>query len=95
MFYGIGKVIFDFYGNSEARTKHAAIERLIKSLWKEHRLSAREVEDFDNPERGVLGLAVVAANESSARRRLAVAFQFIDAHSELRVVAEEDFFAAL
>lgn len=59
MWIGVGRIVLDYYGNTEAKKKTAEIESFCKELRKKFNLSALEIADFDDPERCVIGFAAV------------------------------------
>lgn len=89
MYVAAAKVIFDFYGNDELREKKRVLKDLVSLLHKEFNVSAIEVADFDDLERGVMGVSAVAATEAGARSAVKKALDRIDATSPARVVHEE------
>ena len=59
MLIGVGRIVLDFYNNEKLATKHRQLEELCAGLRKKFNISALEVADFDDPERCVIGFAVV------------------------------------
>lgn len=59
MMIGSGRIVLDFYNNTEAPKKRKLLEELCISLRKKYNVSALEVADFDDPERCVIGFAAV------------------------------------
>lgn len=89
MYIAVAKVIFDFYGNDELRQKTRVLYDLTKDLHRVFNVSATQVEDFDDLERGVLGVSATAATELAAKSVLKKALEHIDRTSPARVVLEE------
>jgi uncharacterized protein YlxP (DUF503 family) len=89
MYVSSAKIVLDFYGNHNTKKKRDELERLIKSLRQKFNVSALEVEDFDDPERCVLGLSLVAANAVTAKSAIKKIVEYIDANSFARVVMED------
>jgi uncharacterized protein YlxP (DUF503 family) len=56
---GVGRIVLDFYNNTDAPKKRRQLEELCGDLRKKFNISAMEVADFDDPERCVIGFAVV------------------------------------
>ncbi len=88
-FVAAAKLVLDFYGNDEVTEKRAQLKLLIKNVRKEFNVSISEVEDFDDPERCVLGLSLCAAERDEARAKLTQVAKHIDETSFARVVTEE------
>jgi uncharacterized protein YlxP (DUF503 family) len=59
MLIGVGRIVLDFYNNTEAHKKRKQLDELCHDLRKKFNISAMEVADFDDPERCVIGFAVV------------------------------------
>ncbi len=59
MMVGTGRIVLDFYNNTEAPKKRRLLEDLCSDLRKKYNVSAMEVADFDDPERCVVGFAAV------------------------------------
>jgi len=65
-----GRIVLDFYGNDHKALKHRKIEELCKDLRKKYNLSALEIDDFDDPEKCVLGFAAVISNHWETEKAL-------------------------
>ena len=65
------------------------MQDLIREVQKEFNVALAEVEDFPDPERCVVGVAIVAASERDARERMNKVLEYLDAHSFARVVSED------
>lgn len=59
MYIGVGRIVLDFYNNTDAPKKRRQLEELCADLKKKFNVSALEVADFDDPERCVIGFAAV------------------------------------
>lgn len=59
MFVGTGRIVLEFFNNTEAPKKTRMLEELCVDLRKKFNVSALEVADFDDPERCVIGFAAV------------------------------------
>lgn len=59
MLIGVGRIVLDFYNNTNVTIKHRQLEDLCHDLRKKFNISALEVADFDDPEKCVIGFAVV------------------------------------
>ena len=63
MLTGTGRIILDFYGNDNVALKQRKIEKLCNEMRRKFNISIMEKEDFDDPERCVIGFAcVIPAN---------------------------------
>ena len=64
MWIGAGRLVLNFYNNTELKLKKRQLESLFKELRKKHsNLSLLEVEDEDDPERCVIGFSIVMPSE--------------------------------
>ena len=89
-----GKIILDFFNNESIDKKRAMLAQLSKETHRQFNASILEVDDFEELERCVLGLALAASNEKNARTSLKKVLDYIDSHAEARVVTEDtDVFA--
>ncbi len=92
MLIGVGRIVLDFYGNTEVSSKRRQLEELCAELRKKFNLSALEVADFDDPERCVLGFAAVIPEnwkEPSARHFVEKICETIDQTAFARVTVED------
>ncbi|MEW6057130.1 MAG: DUF503 family protein [Bdellovibrionota bacterium] len=89
MFVAAGKIILDFYGNQNIKAKRQNMAELLSDLHKQFNISAVEVEDFDDLERCVIGLALSAGTEQGARSALKKVLEHVDTNSFARVVVED------
>ena len=89
MFVSSGRIILDFYGNQNVKKKRSEMESLTKELHRKFNLSVKEIEDFDDPERCVLGIALVGSTQNGAQNAVASVLQFIDTNSFARMVFED------
>lgn len=87
-----GKVVFEFFGNTDEQFKQSEINRLLKLLRKEFQVSACQVEDqlVENPEHAVVVLALVGQTIDQARRFQDEILKFLDGKAPARIV-DEDF----
>ena len=56
---GAGRIVLDFFNNDKASVKHRKLEELCAELRHKFNVSCLEVDDFDDPERCVIGFAAV------------------------------------
>ncbi len=56
---GVGRIVLDFYNNTQVTAKRRQLEELCADLRKKFNISILEVSDFDDPEKCVIGFAVV------------------------------------
>lgn len=89
MFVGVGKIILDFHGNVEIKTKRFHMKSLTEELRKKFEISAAEVADFEDLERCVLGFAFASSNEKAARAHLKKVLEHIDNTAFARVAVED------
>jgi uncharacterized protein YlxP (DUF503 family) len=92
MLIGVGRIVLDFYNNDNVALKHRQLEELCTDLRKKFNVSALEVADFDDPERCVIGVAVVIPENwktSSARGFIDKICKTIDETSFARVMVED------
>lgn len=59
MLIGVGRIVLDYYNNPSATKKNRELEEFCADLRKKFNISILEIADFDDPERCVLGFAVV------------------------------------
>ena len=59
MWVGVGRLVLDFYNNEDLRLKARGLEELCKDLRKKYNLSVLEIDEFEEPERCVIGFAAV------------------------------------
>ena len=89
---GAGRIVLDFYNNDDVNLKRRQLAKLCEDLRRKFNLSALEVDDFEDPERCVIGFAaVIPANwkTSSAQSFLETICKTIDTTSFARVMAED------
>ena len=92
MFVGSGRIVLDFYNNTETPKKTRMLEELCVSLRKKFNVSALEVADFDDPERCVIGFAAVIPENwklPSAESFLERIAKEIDSTAFARVTVED------
>jgi uncharacterized protein YlxP (DUF503 family) len=92
MLIGVGRIVMDFYNNTDAAKKRRQLEELCADLRKKFNVSALEVADFDDPERCVIGFAAVVPegrSEKSAQSLVRKICDEIDQTSFARVTVED------
>lgn len=90
MFVAAMKMVLDFYGNDEVSVKRREIHAFALLFHRKFEdVSLVEVADFDDPERIVLGLSFVCAQQKRGEDRLLAIRDWIDAHSFARVTMED------
>lgn len=89
--YLCGCLIFEFFGNAEADFKNTALKRLAKDLRREYNVSAIPVQDmiFDDPERGVLAIAIAATSAEKAKTISDEVLTYVDANTPGRLVSDD------
>lgn len=89
---GVGRIVLDFYNNSDLALKRRALEEICQDLRRKFNVSALEVADFDDPERCVLGFAAVIPENwkpQSAESLVEKICRTIDSTSPARVMVED------
>ncbi len=92
MLIGAGRIVLDFYGNTDVASKRRQLEELCADLRKRFNVSALEVADFDDPERCVIGFAAVIPENwktISAEHFVEKICQTIDETAFARVMVED------
>ena len=89
MWVAAGKIILDFYGNQNIKQKRHQMAVLLADLHKEFNVSATEVADFEDLERCVIGLAIAAGNEQTARSAMKKVLEHLDSTAFARVMVED------
>lgn len=92
MLIGVGRIVLDFYNNEKASVKNRMLEEFCVDLRKKFNISCLEVADFDDPERCVLGFAVVIPETwkmQSAQHFVEKICQTIDETAFARVMVED------
>ena len=89
MVVSAGKVILDFYGNISIKEKKEKMKELLTDVRKKFNLSATEVEDFDDLERCVIGLAMAAGTAQGAQSAMKNVLEYIDTTAFARVAMED------
>ncbi len=92
MLIGVGRIVLDFYNNTDAPKKRRQLEELCTDLRKKFNVSALEVADFDDPERCVIGFAAVIPEnwkERSASSLVDKICETIDQTAFARVMVED------
>ena len=97
MWVATGRIVLDFYNNDDVALKKRQLVDLSKTLRKKFNLSALEVDDFDDPEKCVLGFsAVLPANwpEPKSKQWIQSVMKELDENSFARVsVQNTDLFS--
>ena len=92
MLIGAGRIVLDFYNNTDGPKKRRQLEELCNDLRKKFNISALEVADFADPERCVIGFAAVIPEnwtEPSAKSLVDRICETIDNTSFARVMVED------
>lgn len=92
MWIGAAKITLDFYGNDLAKVKHRELEELCKDLKKKFNISILEIEEFEDPEKCILGFSLVMPSDwkkSSAESLVQKICQTIDQTAFTRVTSED------
>ncbi len=92
MWVGMGRIVLDFYGNTDGAKKRRLIDEFCADLRKQHFVSAREVADFDDLERCVIGISVVMPedwNEARTRGLMEKIGDSVDRTAFARVTIED------
>ena len=87
-----GKVTLEFFNNEQVALKHRHLEEVCKSLRKRFQLSAREIDEFDDPVRCQIGFAIVIPDNWDslrAQKLMEEICEVINAESPIRVIAED------
>lgn len=86
-----GKVVLEFFNNSDEDFKRKALRDLTRDLRKEWNVSCAVVEEYlvENPERGALAIALVGVNHDKARALWDEAVKFLDGRAPARIVSED------
>ena len=83
------KLILDYYGNQSAKTKSEELQKLFGETRRKFGVTIEEVEDFDDPERCVMGLCFVASSKNGAQSKLRQVLDYIDQMAFARVVMSD------
>lgn len=92
MLIAAGRIVLDFYNNTNVASKRRQLEELCLDLRKKFNVSALEVADFDDPERCVIGFAAVIPEnwtERSAQGLIEKICRTIDQTAFARVMVED------
>lgn len=89
MFVSAGKLVLDFYNNDSLAEKQKQMMALLKDIHRKFNVSAIEAADFEELERCVIGLALVAGNEKTARAAMKKVLEYIDTTAFARVMTED------
>lgn len=92
MLVGTGRIVLDFYNNTDVSKKRKLLDDLCGDLRKKYNVSALEVADFDDEERCVIGFAAVIPESwkvPSARSFVEKVAKEIDQTAFARVTVED------
>lgn len=92
MLIGVGRIVLDFYNNQKASVKNKNLKDLCHDLRKKFNISVLEIADFDDPERCVLGFAVVVPetwNAATAQQLIEKICKTLDETAFARVMVED------
>jgi uncharacterized protein YlxP (DUF503 family) len=92
MLIGVGRIVLDFYNNTDSSKKRKQLEELCTDLRKKFNISALEVADFDDAERCVIGFAAVIPENwktPSAKGLVEKICETIDQTAFARVMVED------
>jgi uncharacterized protein YlxP (DUF503 family) len=87
-----GRITLDFYNNENLTLKHKNLEKLCKDLRKKFNVSALEVDEFDDPEKCVLGFSATIPSHwksTAAKGLIETICREIDNTAFARVVLED------
>lgn len=89
---GVGRIVLDFYNNTDVALKHRQLEELCNDIRRKFNVSILEIADFDDPERCVIGFAAVIPETwqaKSASSFIEKICETIDKTSFARVISED------
>lgn len=92
MLIGVGRITLDFYNNPKASLKSAQLDDLCNGLRKKFNISIMEVAEFTDPEKCVIGFAMVFPetwNAKTAQTMTEKICETIDSTSFARVTIED------
>ena len=92
MLIGVGRIVLDFFNNEKVSVKTKKLDELCRDLRRKFNVSALEIADFDDPERCVIGFAVVIPEDwksKSADTLVENICRTIDETSFARVMSED------
>jgi uncharacterized protein YlxP (DUF503 family) len=92
MWVGVGRLVLDFYNNDDLKEKRRQLESLCKQLQKKFNISILEVADEEDPERCVVGFAVVMPegwHEKAAQSFIQKITETVDQISFARLSVED------
>ena len=90
--HGAGRLILDFYNNTDLGVKRRELDGLCSDIRKKFNISILEVADFDDHERCAIGFALVIPENwktKNARDLVEKVCKTIDSTSFARVTVEE------
>jgi len=89
---GVGRIVLDFYNNTNVAAKHRQLEELCTDVRKKFNISILEIADFDDPERCVIGFAAVMPEtwtKTAAQSFVQKICETIDSTAFARVTVED------
>jgi uncharacterized protein YlxP (DUF503 family) len=92
MLIGVGRIVLDFYNNTESAKKNRQLEELCHDLKKKFNISIMEIADFDDRERCVIGFAAVVPEtwkDHATKQFIDKICETIDQTSFARVTVED------
>jgi len=89
MFIAASKLVLDYYGNQNLKKKREEMTALFLDLKRRFNVSVLEVEDFDDYERCVFGISLVASDERAARAAAEKCIAYIDGIAFARVMMDD------
>jgi len=89
MFIAASRLTLDDYGNEDLRRKRRELKILLEGVRRLFNVSAHEVDSFEDSEKSVLGIALVAGTEEGARAALQKVLAHIDSICFARVISED------
>lgn len=92
MLVGAARIVLDFYNNDNVALKRRNLEDLCQDLRRKFNVSAIEVAEFDDPEKCVIGFAIVIPESwktHSAKSFMEKICKTIDETSFARVTVED------
>lgn len=86
---GVSKIVLDFYQNDQLKIKKRNIESFCKDVKRKFNVSFLEIEEFQDLERCVIGLAAVLPSHwkgSEQEQFIQKVLQYIDQNAFARVI---------
>lgn len=90
-YFLFAKLVFEFFNNDDIDFKHNSIRRICKELRKDFNVSVTGIQDsyLDDPERGVLVLAIAESSEDLANKGKEQILTYLDSNMPARLISEE------